>query len=226
VINAYTLDWGNSVKTLKLALAGATFLVAASAVANAADVYSRGGSTKDAPVDYLPAITWTGFYVGGHAGAFFSGSTEIDGVEQDEEDDSVGLAGVHVGYNWQRPDNIVLGIEGDISFPFDKDDFGADYLATLRGRLGYAFGKSLVYATGGLAYISVDDEDLGDDSDTGFTVGAGFEHKLRDNLSFGVEGAYYAFEDDSAGEDVESDFWSVRARLTYHFGGHDVDPLK
>ena len=59
-------------KTMKRALLAIAMLAGADAVssAHAADIYSRG-SLKDAPVEYMPAITWTGFYVGGHVGAAF-----------------------------------------------------------------------------------------------------------------------------------------------------------
>lgn len=211
---------GDPMKSMKLALLGATALVAAGAIssANAADVYARGGSIKDAPTDYLPAIAWGGAYFGINAGAAFSNDDNAD-------DDTMFIGGVHIGYNWQRPDNIVLGVEGDVDF---GDDI--DYLATIRGRLGYAAGPTLFYATGGVAFIGLDDVGIGgDDSQTGFVVGGGIEHKLRQNVSVGLEGLYYNFDDDNDrfGRDEDQDFWSVRARLTYHLGGGGYDdPLK
>ena len=42
------------------------------------------------------------------------------------------LIGLHGGYNWQVQ-QIVLGVEGDVSFSND-----ANYLASIRGRLGFA----------------------------------------------------------------------------------------
>jgi hypothetical protein len=106
-----------------LALLGATFLVGASAfsAANAADVYEKGGSLKDGPVDYRPAISWAGFYAGVNAGGVFSDSIDLsasDGEESGSGDfdvDNTFLVGVHVGYNWQTARNVVLGVEGDIS---------------------------------------------------------------------------------------------------------------
>lgn len=200
-------------KSFKLALLGATFLVAAGAVsgANAADVYARGGGLKDGPVDYMPAITWTGFYFGANLGASFNDS--------DDDDDTAAVGGLHAGYNWQKHGNLVLGIEGDVDF---ADDI--DYLATLRGRLGYAAGSTLFYATGGVAFLGVDDAFGDSDSFTGYVAGLGIEHKLRENVSLGVESLYYNFEDDLDSDDA--DFWSVRARLTYHFSDPRGEPLK
>jgi outer membrane immunogenic protein len=71
-------------------------------------------------------------------------------------------------------------------------------------------------------------------------VGSGIDYKLRENVSLGVEALYYSFEDhgilngaNPAGEpvlvnaDLDRDFFTVRARLTYHFGGDRYsEPLK
>ena len=215
-------------KSLKLALIGATFLAGAGLVsgANAADVYARGGSLKDGPVDYYPAITWSGFYAGINLGAAFNDDGDDDDRKGDRErdrdddgDDTMFIGGFHIGYNWQKPSNFVLGLEGDVDF---GDDI--DYLASIRGRLGYAMGPTLLYATGGVAFLGIDNG-FEDDTLTGWTAGLGIEHKLRENVSLGLEGLYYDFdEDDNFGADA--DFWTVRARLTYHFGDRHGDALK
>lgn len=152
-------------------------------------------------MDYAPSITWTGFYIGANIGAAWDDSDDIEII-----DDATLIGGGHLGYNWQGPSNFVVGLEGDIEFLED-----VDYLATIRGRLGYSFGPTLAYVTGGAAFI-----DFGDFDDEGWVAGLGVEHKIRDNVSFGVEGLYYGFEDDF-GDDAN--FWAARARLTYHFGG-------
>lgn len=193
-------------KTLKkvgLGLISAVALASAAPASFAADIYrDEGGGYKDVtPVDYAPSITWTGFYVGANIGAAWDDSDDIDIM-----DDAALIGGGHLGYNWQGPSNFVVGLEGDISFADD-----VDYFASIRGRLGYAFGPTLAYVTGGAAFIELDD---GFD-DTGWVAGLGVDHKIRDNISFGVEGLYYAFDDDIG----DVDFWAARARLTYHFGG-------
>jgi outer membrane immunogenic protein len=188
--------------------------------ANAADVYARGGGLKDAPAPYMPAITWTGFYVGLNAGAAFNAD------DNNDDSDAVFAGGGHVGYNWQRDSNWVFGIEGDID-GIDADD--VNYVATIRGRLGWAAGPALFYATGGVAFLGLDDNFFRDDTATGYVVGAGLDYKLRENWSVGVEGLYYNFEDnrDVFGFDDNVEFWNVRARLTYHFGGDRyAEPLK
>ncbi len=216
-------------KTLKLALLGATFLAGAAASAQAADIY-RDGGYKDppvAPVEYLPAITWTGFYFGGDVGAAFNDDNsymylfEDDETFDDGNDNTTWLAGVHVGYNWQNPTGLVLGLEGDVSF---ADNI--DYLASIRGRIGYAMNSTMVYATGGAAFMGLERDLFDDDTVEGWVAGVGLEHKLAQNLSVGLEGLYYNFGDGSDHDipggfyhEDDKDFWVVRARVSYHFGG-------
>ncbi|MDH2310557.1 outer membrane protein [Methylobacterium brachiatum] len=81
-----------------------------------------------------------------------------------------------------------------------------DFFGTVRGRLGYAFDRVLVYGTGGFAYGAGGGRDFGlpnssrDDFKTGWTVGGGFEYALPTDsflnffrssaVTFKVEGLY------------------------------------
>jgi high affinity Mn2+ porin len=112
---------------------------------------------------------WSGFYFGGHAG-FAHGrvtSTVTNAAPSSLTNSLGGLyAGLQGGYNFVLPSRLLLGIEGDISFAnFYVDDqitsrttAGSvvteqiDYIARLRGRIGYAFDRWIVYGTGGFAY--------------------------------------------------------------------------
>jgi outer membrane immunogenic protein len=70
---------------------------------------------------------------------------------------------------------------------------GLDYLGTVRGRVGYAFGQFLIYGTGGFAYGGVDDRITINDNagtiaafrrnrmETGYTYGGGIEYALPTN---------------------------------------------
>lgn len=75
--------------------------------------------------------------------------------------------GLQAGYNYTLPSGIVLGVEADVSFPntimgtqtISSPSLGqatyeeqVEYSGTVRGRLGYAFGKWLFYGTGGYAW--------------------------------------------------------------------------
>lgn len=210
---------------------GAVSAFAVSSSAFAADIYpGDSGSLKDAPAVYSVA-TWSGFYVGGHVGGLhredsdvsfedevnkkkhqrhdkFRGDIEDFSIDEDSDEWEL-IGGVHAGYNIQRYGSpIVIGVEGDIDFAEN-----VEYLASIRGRLGYATSSTLLYVTAGVAFASFDDdldvtyegkenkvslfdEDSGDDSETGFVVGGGAEFKVRHNVSFGVEGLYYGFDRD------------------------------
>jgi outer membrane immunogenic protein len=227
---------GVTLKSVKFALVGASLLIGAGA-ANAADVYQRG-SIKDAPEVYMPPITWTGFYVGAHLGGAFGGEFEISNGDQSAaiDFDNAFTGGAHIGYNWQASQHWVVGIEGSISalsLSFEEDDEDTeltDYVASIRGRAGVAFDQNLVYGTAGVAFLGAaeDDGEFEDDTTTGFVIGAGWERKFTDSISFGVEGLYYNFEEDVSGTslEAEADFWTVTARLNYHFNRGYDDPLK
>lgn len=211
--------------------------------ASAADVYRRDGGLKDEPYAYAP-ITWTGFYVGANVGATFGDTLDLDSESEGKASvdiDNALMAGIHIGYNWQTPSNWVYGIEADLGIVNDDIDEEievdvTDYLATIRGRLGYAYGNSLIYATAGVAFLGYSDElqDFGfDDTAVGFVVGGGVEHKLSNNFSLGLEGLYYNVSSDGRDDfeignfDVDRDFWAIRARATYHFNADRYDaPLK
>lgn len=219
-----------------LCLAGALLLVPS--LAKATDLTPI---VPAQPVTEAPP-TWQGFYLGGNLGAAFDPndlsikdlSTGQDlSLRFSNSTDFIG--GVHGGYNWQ-PGSLLLGVEGDIAFASD-----IDYLASVRGRAGWATPNWLFYGTAGVAFIdtntnvtvvSADNGPFGfsvGNTDTGFVGGGGIEYKVGENLSLGVEGLYYNFGSDTqnlvAGTDEpfvlkdDLDFSVVRGRLTYHFNG-------
>ena len=162
------------------------------------------------------------------------------------------LGGVQGGYNWQV-NNFVLGIEGDFSFldwsestnvfdaNFDEvdgldegDAYGTastdiDFLASVRGRVGYAMDSVLIYGTGGIAWAQADAratvvaatrDDLaavpptstelsgkGSLDDIAFVAGAGLAWMvIPQTMSVGVEGLYYWFKDSTTLIDEQIDF--------------------
>lgn len=193
-------------------LTGAGIIAASIASANAADLPGNSEPPvygNDAPADYdygAPAIGWTGFYVGGHLG---SASDDVE---------TVGAYGVHTGFNWQNSHSYVMGIEGEIT-GLDADN--VDAFSSVRGKLGYAFGKSLFYATAGVAFVKFENDIAGEDTFTGFAAGVGFDYKLTQSMSFGLDTSYYNFGDldNRAIDDIDA--VSVYGRLTFHLNGGD-----
>jgi outer membrane immunogenic protein len=237
-------------KAIKFALLGTVFALSGATAANAADVFARE-SFKDAQTGYAP-ITWTGFYLGAHAGMAFADELafvdKIDGGTERIHLDNAFVGGVQLGYNQQGASNLVYGVEADLSLL--NDDLGdgdtnvTDFLASVRGRLGISLGNSLLYATGGVAFLGYasdftdilkGDEFKIDDTAVGYVVGAGIEHKFRNNFSIGLEGLYYNFSSDikdvsdcgcDFNADLDRDFWVLRARASYHFNAPYERALK
>ncbi|MDB5480463.1 MAG: porin family protein [Caulobacteraceae bacterium] len=175
------------------------------------------------------AWTWTGPYVGvnlGYGGGDFkypfSGTTDAAGANRvtgrARQSSSGVLGGGQVGYNFQMPNGVVLGLETDI----DAADIGGNssfssatasgtnttsgvssrinYLGTVRGRVGKPMfdGRFMPYVTGGFAYGGVRNNAnfngggfaTNTQTQTGWTAGAGAEYALNRHLSFKVEYLY------------------------------------
>jgi outer membrane immunogenic protein len=187
---------------------------------------------RPAPPPIVTVYNWSGCYIGGNAGgkwASTSGdatigataSTALTTVSFDRSNAGTFVGGGQVGCNWQAAgSNWVFGIEGDADWqrwsvsrtlgpsvsPFvagDIFDIRSDWQASARGRIGYAFDRSLFYLTGGAAFtnvkvgsnfipIGIFPATVASDSKTllGATVGGGFEYAFTNNWSFGVEGRY------------------------------------
>jgi len=197
-------------------------------------------AAADLPVSYpvkaSPGYDWTGFYVAGHiglaagnsgwtldplgGGAPAAGSFGLYQSPNAFKDSGSWFLGAQGGYNWMLKNRVVLGVEGDGSFPtfsdpvsgltiggisnftsptFGTGTFSENVLAsgTLRGRIGYAPGHWLFFATGGLAW-TYDQQELtqnatGNVEDRfvwrfGGALGAGVETAITPNWT--VRGEY------------------------------------
>jgi outer membrane immunogenic protein len=127
-----------------------------------------------APVAYAPSFSWTGFYVGGElgwigtnpeytAGAVLLGTPFVVSAATGKDGISYGVL---AGYNYQVG-NVVLGIEGDfegwtvgkIRYTAITGDFltaHSKWGGSVRGRLGYAADRVLLYISGGAAFVSTE----------------------------------------------------------------------
>ena len=156
---------------------------------------------------------WSGLYVGGHVGygtgGFGPGTNPLplQGVFFPHSITGL-IGGYQAGYNLQLPNNFVLGVEADMSFPSPVDrpklapapfNTQFEYFGTVRGRVGYAFGAVLPYVTGGAAYgrTQIDLNDAGDNivatkarMHLGWVAGAGVEFALGGPWSGKVEYNY------------------------------------
>ena len=134
-------------------------LLAVPFAAQAADVPIKAPYYKGAPHSVVSYYNWTGFYAGVNAG-YGWGSSDWSAPAASIKPKGF-LAGGTLGYNWQSG-AIVYGIEGDFDWSDVKAsvacagvltcETSSSWLATFRGRVGYAFDRWLPYVTGGGAY--------------------------------------------------------------------------
>jgi len=208
--------------------------LSASAPAIAADM-----PFKAAPAIVAP--TWTGLYVGADIGgvwthtegtwnplpsaALFGADTITAAI-----DTSSISGGLHAGFNYQLGPSVVAGIEGDwtwtnasASFTRPWTSFGVlpgtfttmgtklDWLASVRGRLGYLVTPDvLAYVTGGGAWGGVDYAASNSNSlfyatavafsstPSGYVVGGGLEWRMSGNWLLRGEYLFYRLSGASA----------------------------
>jgi high affinity Mn2+ porin len=253
-------------------LIGSSVLVAL-ALAERTEADERPAATpfKAPPVAAKP-YDWSGLYLGGHFGVAWGRSdwSAAGGVPLGGSFDLTQgfnafkgtgsyFAGLQAGYNTILPSRIVLGAEADISFPnaingsqtFSSASTGrasfaelVQFFGTVRGRLGYAPGDWLIYATGGFAF-SYDEFSRTQLSGTpvggtatpgtleirfmvpraGWTAGAGIEVALASHWSARLEYLYTQFNTRSVAfpagaQTFASDLslQSIRLGLNYKIG--------
>ncbi|WP_457108022.1 outer membrane protein [Methylobacterium sp. P5_C11] len=208
----------------------------------------------------LPVFTWTGFYAGLNAGyALHTGSSGFTDPTYGAATGggrSGGFAGGgQIGYNYQfNPGSgFLVGAETDIQgTAFAKADAAylgttpyysvrpsLDYFGTVRGRLGYAFDRVLVYGTGGFAYGGGARSTYAGSypyappstDRIGYATGGGIEYAFTEKLSVKVEALYLHLGRGSAAATYynasvpayygagkqDSGFALVRAGVNYRF---------
>lgn len=191
----------------------------------AADLPSKK-APPPAPIAAVMPLNWTGGYLG-IVGGFGSGSYTKEGANVFDDASGESL-GVTAGYNYQMPNNYVLGIEGDISWSNMKGDGVAvsnkselESFGTIRGRLGYAMDRALPFLTAG--YAGGNTKDTVTTSSTsyhnGWTAGGGIEYAITNNWTAKVEGLYVHLESASLPTTGQSgmDIGLARAGLNYRF---------
>jgi len=234
----------NRVTDMKRILLAATALLAwAAAPASAADLAPK--MVTKAP----QAIwDWTGFYVGGYVGVGTNRSHAFDptaGASGELDFVGTGFTGGGVaGYNWQVSRNWVVGIEGDIGYlglshnSLDYNEGAAqlftnqetNWLATLRGRVGYTTGPNLTYVTGGAAWVHTKDSLVStagavssSETKTGWVYGSGTETMLGGGWTAKAETLYVNAGDSTLsngtfGTQTEHRYAMQRFGVNYLFG--------
>ncbi len=195
---------------------------------------------------------WTGAVPGGTIAA---GSLSLAQPVDTFKESGSFVEGLQAGYNYMLPGRFVIGAEADVTFPAYPDpanglgtggtspllsgaeSYGENVLSsgTLRGRIGYAPGNWLLYATGGFAW-NYDQFTLTQTANGasesqnawrfGWAAGAGAEVPVAPHWTARLE---YLFKDygfsgvtfPAAAQRFNSDLaqQEVRFGLNYQFGG-------
>jgi outer membrane immunogenic protein len=219
-------------KALNSILFGAAIALLGAGDASAADL----GQSPAPPIYLSPAtFTWAGPYLGVTAG-YANGFHSFDdlagaflGYPGLANDQSRGFAGGGtLGINWQAG-TLVYGLETDIDWLSNKSSYvdpngginnfypsetnRLDFLGTVRGRLGLAVDRTLLYVTAGLAYGEVtntvqynsfnfptSNTPYFHDNSTrfGWVVGAGLEHAWTPNWTIKGEALYAELDSPNA----------------------------
>jgi len=229
-------------------LAAAASAVLAS-VAVAADLPTTKGPPVYTPPP-PPPFSWTGVYVGGQVGyewgtsdgsftqvvppvvgaAVIPGGTFFRSFGHNAEGV---VGGGHIGYNYQI-NQFVVGVEGDVNgSSYEGSGLIAPAFvllarerteidASIRGRIGVAFDRALVYATGGVAFAGFETSLF--DTATGFgethhpgragwTVGGGVEYAIDDNWSVRAE---YRYTNYGTFDATYTTLTTLPTTITYH----------
>jgi hemoglobin/transferrin/lactoferrin receptor protein len=166
-------------------------------------------------------------------------ANDIAATESADQSPANMLAGGQVGYNYQFRNGLVLGVEADFSWTHMTDykeaaateaaslidnhalqartDYSFDWLATVRGKAGYAWDNLFLYGTAGVAFLQETETrtqyrsssasaslpawrttdnffvESADATRTGFTIGGGAEYALTDRWSIKLDYAYAGF---------------------------------
>jgi len=251
----------------------ALFALALAVPAGAADLGRRPPPPMAPAVAPVPVFSWTGCYLGGNIGAkkgSLDGNANLDAVFPlfpvgttlgfgggDSETGFIG--GGQAGCQWQTG-ALVLGFEGDFDAtnlertfvsqglvaPFVAGDtftLSNDWQASFRGRLGWAFDRVMIYATGGITWANFEAAAFlvgnpplvvsADKTLSGWTVGGGVDWAFAPNWSLGFEYRFSQYDRDDFGlgtllvapatsapfrVNAELETHEVTLRVNYRFG--------
>jgi outer membrane immunogenic protein len=154
-------------------------LLLASSSAFAADL--TASPIEPAP----PVFSWSGFYVGAHAGV--TDSTVRTNGPHSHFDNTGASGGIHAGYQWHFGSHVIAGLDGDVDYtdltklhesPASK--FENNWQGSVRAKAGYAAGRFLPYIAAGMAVANPELSGWEAERKTlvGWTAGGGLDYAL------------------------------------------------
>jgi high affinity Mn2+ porin len=181
-------------------------------------VQDTGSTQRAAQAPVHTGHHWTGWYVGDLAGLSRGNATitlSDPGLKGSSNAFARIAGGPQFGYNRVLSSQLFLGAEADISFPNFIEDgvvFSArgalgnnvtkriDFVSTVRGRVGFAANRWLIYGTGGFALSQarfIDSAASGSEEGTvrrartGWALGAGAEFAIASDWAARIEYVYH-----------------------------------
>lgn len=221
--NMHFKGLGNIMK-IKTILLASTITFLGFSAANAADAIQYQEPT---PAIAAPSFTWNGAYIGGQIGYGWGKSHYTSLLNSGELKPNGFLGGIYAGYNFALENNFVLGADIDVTYNDLKkhnanqsEEFETElrWSGAARVRAGYAVDRFLPYIAGGVAFGQVQNKysitginrTYSDkETVTGWTLGAGVDYAVTDNVIVRFEYRYTDF-----------------GRKDFDFGGSDGVPNK
>lgn len=183
------------------------FAAAPAFAGNIAPVLQEPAPIAPAPA---PVYEWSGAYIGAqvnYADIQTDGALGVDG--------SGALAGLRAGYDLDLGSTVVGGLIQYDGGSIDLDPSGIEVENVLRvgGRIGYDFGRTLVYGTGGYTSASTN---VAGDAD-GYFLGIGTEMFVTERVTVGLETIYHDFGDLDGAPTVDAEAATVGLNLNFRF---------
>ncbi|TIO53497.1 MAG: porin family protein [Mesorhizobium sp.] len=216
----------------RLTLASAGFFALLSGSALAADIGA------DLPMT-APGFDWTGYYAGLQAG-YGWGRSDIAGTEGAASPDlDGGFVGGHVAGLWQF-NQAVIGARAELNYsavdgsaqlsPGNSVGTDIKWLGSVNAEAGLAADRWLVYGVGGVAFAGIEtSQNAGTGfaetrTGTGWTIGAGVDYALSNNIVVGAQYRYYDFgkehfdvPDDFSDRDQDVKLHTLGVNFSYKF---------
>jgi outer membrane immunogenic protein len=200
----------------------------------------------------VPVFTWTGFYVGAQAGYAWGDTRNLSvttrtgrpgGVSENYSPDGA-VGGAHAGVNLQFGHLVVggevdleaTGIEGQTTRAGrNRTELTADWQGSVRGRVGFAADRFMIYGTAGLAFADIEVHQVNaatrrsessSDMELGYTIGGGVEYAFTNSLTARLEYRYSEFDTirkvstvfpGQTMEQRDPSFHTMRAGVSYKF---------
>lgn len=199
--------------TFAAPLIGSVMIAAGPAAS--ADLRLPASPPPQAQAASVALLSWAGPYLGIQAG-YLSGRSDVSFPTTGEfyfVDPKGATVGATAGFSAQWG-QIVAGVEGDVNFVDARATIDTGFAPTpsvtqlqsavnwnshLRGRIGYALGRTLLFASGGLAIAGVESKAFDNasgavanwsDTRVGWSIGAGTEFRFAPNASARLEYLY------------------------------------